>query len=77
VFFRYSDVILESNAAYQYERSYTLANGMLISQSDSIGTLYFLGDAQNSFWRGDFGFVCTFLTYDKGDRQNLILILVI
>jgi hypothetical protein len=47
-FSQYGDVVLESNSSYQYERHYTLANGMLISQTDSGGTLYFLGDAQNT-----------------------------
>jgi hypothetical protein len=32
---------------------------------------------RTAFGEAAFGFVCTFLAYDKGDRQNLILILVI
>jgi RHS repeat-associated protein len=47
-FSQYGDVILESNASYQYQRDYTLANGMLVSQNDSLGSLYFLSDAQGS-----------------------------
>jgi hypothetical protein len=53
-FSQYGDVVLESNASYQYERSYALANGMLVSQTDTYGSLYFLSDAQNSICRGDF-----------------------
>ena len=45
-FSSYGDVVLETGT--NGTRSYTLANGMLISQTDTAGTLYFLPDAQGS-----------------------------
>jgi hypothetical protein len=53
-FSQYGDAVLESSSTSSSpvpvaSMAYTLASGMLISQSDNIGTLYFLSDAQNSF----------------------------
>ena len=45
-FSSYGDVVLETGI--NGTRSYTLAAGMLISQTDTAGTLYFLPDAQGS-----------------------------
>jgi RHS repeat-associated protein len=63
---QYGDVVLESNGFNQYERHYTLANGMLIAQNDTSGSLYFLSDAQNSTraLTDDTGTVSSSYSYD-------------
>lgn len=47
-FSRFGDVVLETDGDNALQRRYTLANGALISETDSGGKFYFLSDAQNS-----------------------------